>query len=51
LRRTGRPLARLSSKGVNREDFAMITAIVRFKLPATVDAAKAAEMFEGSAPK
>lgn len=29
----------------------MITAIVRFKLPATVDAAKAAELFKGSAPK
>ena len=29
----------------------MITAIVRFRLPATVDAAKAAELFEGSAPK
>jgi hypothetical protein len=28
----------------------MITAIVRFKLPATVDAAKAAEAFRGSAP-
>jgi hypothetical protein len=31
--------------------FSVITAIVRFKLPATVDAAKAAELFEGSAPK
>jgi hypothetical protein len=31
--------------------FAVITAIVRFKLPATVDAAKAAELFEASAPK
>ena len=29
----------------------MITAIVRFKLPATMTAAKAAELFEGSAPK
>jgi hypothetical protein len=29
----------------------MITAIVRFKLPSTVDAAKAAELFKGSAPK
>jgi hypothetical protein len=29
----------------------MITAIVRFKLPPTVDAARAAELFEGSAPK
>lgn len=29
----------------------MITAIVRFRLPATVDAAKAAELFEASAPK
>ena len=29
----------------------MITAIVRFKLPSTVDAAKAAELFRGSAPK
>jgi hypothetical protein len=31
--------------------FAVITAIVRFNLPATVDVAKAAELFEGSAPK
>src|SRR6185437_3638464 len=30
---------------------AMITAIVRFKLPAAIDAAKAAELFKGSAPK
>jgi len=29
----------------------MITAIVHFKLPATIDAAKATELFEGSAPK
>ncbi len=29
----------------------MITAIVRFKLPADFDAAKAAKLFEGSAPK
>jgi hypothetical protein len=29
----------------------MITAIVRFKLPANIDAAKAAELFRGSAPK
>jgi len=29
----------------------MITAIVRFKLPANIDAAKAAELFKGSAPK
>jgi hypothetical protein len=29
----------------------MITAIVRFKLPPTVDAAKAAELFQGSTPK
>jgi hypothetical protein len=29
----------------------MITAIVRFKLPAAIDAAKAAELFRGSAPK
>ena len=29
----------------------MITAIVRFKLPPTIDAAKAAELFHGSAPK
>ena len=28
----------------------MITAIVRFKLPATFDAAKAAEVFQLSAP-
>ena len=29
----------------------MITAIVRFKLSATIDAAKAEELFKGSAPK
>ena len=29
----------------------MITALVRFKLPANIDAAKAAELFQGSAPK
>ena len=29
----------------------MITAIVPFKLPADIDAAKAAELFRGSAPK
>ena len=29
----------------------MITAIVRFKLPASIDAAKAAELFKGSASK
>jgi hypothetical protein len=29
----------------------MITAIVRFKLPATIDATKVAELFHGSAPK
>ena len=29
----------------------MITAIVRFKLPSTVKAADAAELFKGSAPK
>lgn len=29
----------------------MITAIVRFKLPASVTKAKAAELFQGSAPK
>ena len=29
----------------------MITAIVRFKLPASMDAAKAAELFKFSAPK
>jgi hypothetical protein len=29
----------------------MIIAIVRFKLPPTVDAARATELFEGSAPK
>jgi hypothetical protein len=29
----------------------MITAIVRFKLPPTIDAAKAAELFRASAPK
>ena len=29
----------------------MITAIVNFKLPADIDATKAAELFKGSAPK
>jgi hypothetical protein len=33
------------------EDLPMITAIVRFKLPASIDSAKAAELFQGSAPK
>jgi hypothetical protein len=33
------------------EEFPMITAIVRFKLPAPLDAAKAAELFRNSAPK
>jgi Putative mono-oxygenase ydhR len=33
------------------EELPMITAVVRFKLPATIDAAKAAELFQGSAPK
>jgi hypothetical protein len=33
------------------EEIPMITAIVRFKLPANIDAAKAAELFQGSAPK
>src|SRR5215210_5305695 len=33
------------------EDLPMITAIVRFKLPATIDSVKAAELFQGSAPK
>jgi hypothetical protein len=33
------------------EDLSMITAVVRFKLPATMDAAKAAEVFRASAPK
>jgi hypothetical protein len=32
-------------------EIAMITAIVNFKLPANVDAKKAAEMFKSSAPK
>jgi hypothetical protein len=42
-------LKKSTSKSV--EDLAMITAIVRFKLPATVDSADAAELFRGSAPK
>jgi hypothetical protein len=33
------------------EGLAMITAIVRFKLPATIDSARASELFQGSAPK
>jgi hypothetical protein len=39
------------SRCTQREDQTMITAIVRFKLPASIDAAKAAELFQGSAPK
>jgi hypothetical protein len=35
----------------NLEVSPMITAIVRFGLPADIDAAKAAELFQGSAPK
>jgi hypothetical protein len=34
-----------------RVDLPMITAIVRFKLPTTFDAAKAAEVFQNSAPR
>jgi len=34
-----------------REDLPMITAIVRFKLPATMDAAKAAGVFQASASR
>jgi hypothetical protein len=34
-----------------REDLPMITAVVRFKLPATMDAAKAAEVFQASASR
>jgi hypothetical protein len=41
----------LKSADTRVEDLPMITAIVRFKLPATIDAAKAAELFQGSAPK
>jgi hypothetical protein len=33
------------------EDLPMITAIVRFKLPATLDAAAATRLFQGSVPK
>jgi hypothetical protein len=33
------------------EDMAMITAIVRFKLPANINSTDAAELFRGSAPK
>src|SRR5579871_4655303 len=40
-----------SGKSSTAEEFLMITAIVRFKLPANIDAAKAAELFQGSAPK
>jgi hypothetical protein len=39
------------NKSDSAEVLPMITAIVRFKLPATLDAAKAAELFRGSAPK
>ncbi len=35
----------------NHGGSAMITAIVRFRLPASIDAARAAELFQGSAPK
>jgi hypothetical protein len=38
-------------KSSTAEEFPMITAIVRFKLPANIDAAEAAELFQGSAPK
>jgi hypothetical protein len=41
--------ARTTSKPM--EDLPMITAIVRFKLPATVDIREASELFRGSAPK
>jgi len=39
------------NKNKRVEDSPMITALVRFKLPATIDSAKAAELFQGSAPK
>jgi len=49
----GSPIFPNSQKNASKrvEDLAMITAIVRFKLPATIDSAKAAELFQGSAPK
>jgi hypothetical protein len=47
--------ARVNSSGkrekINLEVSPMITAIVRFKMPANIDAARAAELFQGSAPK
>jgi hypothetical protein len=39
------------SSTIKVEVLPMITAIVRFKLPATFDAAKAAEVFQLSAPR
>jgi hypothetical protein len=47
------PLLQKCRKNTSKtvEDLPMITAIVHFKLPATVDAAKAAELFHGTAPK
>jgi hypothetical protein len=41
----------LKSRRHSTREFSVITAIVQFQLPATVDAAKAAELFHGSAPK
>jgi hypothetical protein len=38
-------------QNINRGGIPMITAIVRFKLPQDLDAAKAAELFRNSAPK
>jgi hypothetical protein len=45
------PPRKISTQNSTLEEIPMITAIVRFKLPANLDAAKAAELFRNSAPK
>src|SRR4029434_4294797 len=46
------PLLQKCRKNTSKtvEDLPMITAIVRFKLPATIDAATAAALFHGTDP-
>jgi hypothetical protein len=46
-----RPFGSGKNTNKTKEDVPMITAVVRFKLPATMDAAKAAEVFQASASR
>jgi hypothetical protein len=47
----GSPPVPKNLSNTRAEGLPMITAIVRFKLPASIDSAQAAELFRGSAPK